>query len=125
MKTVADYRAFAYVFDDLAYEFDSAAIERRRAEVGEEGVVTVGAPSRSAAENSERSDPVGGRVIVRTAIGPAVGPPRLREAHLDTRVGDVRSLLSGQASRRCRRPPQTDRAPSGIGGDRRRRGCRK
>jgi hypothetical protein len=45
VKSVDDYRAFAYVFEDMTYEFDYPAIERRVKEVGEAGIVTVGGPS--------------------------------------------------------------------------------
>jgi uroporphyrinogen-III decarboxylase len=45
LKSAADYRAFAYIFEHLEYVFHDDEIEAKVREVGEEGIVTIGAPS--------------------------------------------------------------------------------
>jgi hypothetical protein len=45
LKSLHDYRAFAYIFEQLEYRLDGKAIAQARQEVGERGLVTVSAPS--------------------------------------------------------------------------------
>jgi hypothetical protein len=45
IKTVRDYRAFASIWEDLQYVFKPEAVAAARAQVGEDGLVTVAAPA--------------------------------------------------------------------------------
>jgi hypothetical protein len=45
VKSLSDYRAFAYIFEKMEYHILQDDIARRIADVGEDGIVTAGAPS--------------------------------------------------------------------------------
>ena len=45
VKSEDDFAALAYVFEDMVYEFDTECAAEKVREVGEDGIVTLGAPS--------------------------------------------------------------------------------
>ncbi len=45
VKSVEDYRAFAYILEDCEYALDPEVVTRKVAEVGDRGIVTLSAPS--------------------------------------------------------------------------------
>ena len=45
VKSVEDFDAFAYIMEDMAYEFQPEVVAERMRALGEDGLVTVGAPS--------------------------------------------------------------------------------
>jgi hypothetical protein len=82
IKSCQDYRAFAWIIENLEYEFDLPALDARVRDIGDQGLVTVGAPS----------SPLG--MLVRCYMG----VERLAYAYADHPV-ELRDLVEAMADK--------------------------